>query len=250
MNPSFFWIRREFSSELWFAQSPSKSPWPKFFPLWKHRQAFICHRVTRCFRGRHWGPRKSCFSFFSSFRTLVTWSNSPGQPQDPRAGIPQNCCGDCRGNCRGNSGCWGECWGNCCRDVRFSAPQSKVSPAGSLRSSSPALAPAPRVSPAVSPAVSTAVLENSNSGVLWLAGGVASFMQQNAPREGNPVKHRSSFVSISVQMVLAENLRSQRVRGGEPEGVRKQLLSSEQGLVCFKRLLEENKASKKPPEAF
>ena len=59
--------------------------------------------------------------------------DSPGQLQDPRAGIPQNCCGDCWGNCRGNSGCCG----HCCGDSRFSAPQRKGSPAGSLRSSSP-----------------------------------------------------------------------------------------------------------------
>ena len=41
----------------------------------------------------------------------------------------------------------------------------------------------------------------------------------------------------------------QRVRGGEPEGVRKHLLSKK-AFSRLRRFLEGKKASKKPPETF
>ena len=42
---------------------------------------------------------------------------------------------------------------------------------------------------------------------------------------------------------------SQRVRGGEPEGVRKHLLSKK-GFLCSKKVFRRKKASKKPLETF
>ena len=49
---------------------------------------------------------------------------------------------------------------------------------------------------------------------------------------------------------LGENEeKSQRIRGGEPEGVRKHLLSKKV-FLCSKKVFRRKKPSRKPPETF